>query len=124
MRKKTMEEYLEAICFLEQKEGTVRPGRIATVMGVKPPSITEMLQKLEQEGLVIYHSYAGVRLTASGREIALRLVKRHKILAEFLQMIGVSRRRAEKDACQIEHHISDETVERIEKFVHQHRGDE
>jgi DtxR family Mn-dependent transcriptional regulator len=117
MRKKTVEEYIEIISSLEREEGEARPGRIATQMGVKPPSITEILQKLEQEGLVFYKPHAAVHLTSSGRTMAQRLEKRHAILSEFLQTIGVSTMRAEKDACQIEHHISDETVKKIEEFV-------
>jgi Mn-dependent DtxR family transcriptional regulator len=117
MRKKTVEEYIETIASLEREEGEARPGRIAARMGVKPPSITEMLQKLEQEGMVFYKPHAAVRLTSSGYALARRLERRHAILAEFLQTIGVNRARAEEDACQIEHHISDETVEKIEEFI-------
>jgi DtxR family Mn-dependent transcriptional regulator len=117
MRKKTVEEYIEVISSLERDEGEARPGRMAAKLGVKPPSITEMLRKLEEEGLVIYRSYSGVRLTPAGRAIAGCLARRHEILAEFLTLIGVSRARAEKDACQIEHHISEESVERIEEFI-------
>jgi DtxR family Mn-dependent transcriptional regulator len=117
MRKKTVEEYIEVICSLEREEGEARPGRMAARMGLKPPSITEMLRKLEEEGLVIYRSYSGVHLTPAGLAIARNLTRRHEILAEFLISIGVTRNRAEKDACQIEHHISEESVERIEEFV-------
>ncbi len=121
MRKKTVEEYIEVISSLEREEGESRPGKMATRLGVKPPSITEMLRKLEEEGLIIYRSYSGIRLTPAGRTIARCLSRRHEILSEFLVQIGVSRTRAEKDACQIEHHISEESVKKIEEFIHQSR---
>jgi DtxR family Mn-dependent transcriptional regulator len=117
MRKTTVEEYIEIISSLEREEGEARPGRIASRMGVKPPSITEMLQKLEQEGMVLYKPHAAVHLTSSGRALARWLERRHAVLSAFLQTIGVNRTRAEEDACQIEHHISDETVEKIEEYI-------
>jgi DtxR family Mn-dependent transcriptional regulator len=124
MRKKTVEEYIEVISSLEREGGEARPGRIAAIMGVKPPSITEMLRKLEEKGLVIYRSYGGVHLTPEGHAIARNLARRHRILAEFLISIGVTRNRAEKDACQIEHYISEESLERIEEFVRRSRTQE
>ena len=57
MRYKTIEEYIETICVLEQRNGRAQTGMIATHLGVKPPSITEMLQKLERQGLIHYESY-------------------------------------------------------------------
>lgn len=117
MKEKTIEEYLETIYILERKEGRARTGMIASEMNVKPPSVTEMLQKLENEGLVRYESYHGVSLSTSGKKRAQELMKNHKVIADFLEIIGVERELAEIDACQIEHHVSTKTIERLEKFV-------
>ena len=117
MRKKTVEEYLELIYDLEKKEGLARPGIIAAEMNVKPPSVTEMLRKLDKEGFVNYRSYAGATLTPQGRKIAGKLMKKHRIIEDFLVMIGVDEKQSEIDACQIEHHVSEASIRQLEKFV-------
>ncbi len=117
MRQKTIEEYIETIYVLEKKEGCAHTGRIAAEMNVKPPSVTEMLQKLQNEGVVRYEAYAGATLTLSGKKKARELMKRHRVIADFIEIIGVERGAAEIDACQIEHHVSSKTMRRLEKFV-------
>lgn len=117
MRKKTAEEYIETIYELEKKDGKARTGLIASELNVKPPSVTEMLQKLQNKGLVKYETYIGVELTSKGREIAKKLRKKHELIGHFLEIIGVEKELAEIDACQIEHHVSPKTMERLEKFV-------
>ena len=117
MRRKRVEEYIEIIHALELEEGRAATGRIAAEMGVKPSSATEMLQKLQNEGLLHYESYAGATLTDSGRRLALELKGKHRAIADFLEIIGVDRSSAEKDACQMEHHVGQETMERLKKFV-------
>lgn len=117
MRKKTIEEYIETIYVLEKKEGRACTGKIAAELNVKPPSVTQMLGKLEDRGLVKREHYGGSRLTPSGKKIAKDLMKRHEVIAEFLQILGVASDLAEVDACQIEHHVNLETMDRLEKFV-------
>ncbi|MDH7593070.1 MAG: metal-dependent transcriptional regulator [Methanomicrobiales archaeon] len=124
MRRKTAEEYIEAIFRIQLNEGgKASTGMIAATLGVSPPSITEMLKKLEREGLVFYEPHAGVRLSQKGQRIAERLSMRHALLASFFQSIGVSPERAERDACQIEHHISEETIARIDEFMQKCRDE-
>lgn len=118
MRRKTIEEYLESIYRIQREsDGRASTGRIASLLGVSPPSITEMLKKLGDEGLVVYEPHAGVELSARGWKIAEHLSRRHALLASFLRSIGVSPECAEQDACQIEHHISEETIARIEEYL-------
>jgi DtxR family transcriptional regulator, Mn-dependent transcriptional regulator len=117
MRKKTVEEYIEIIHALEVREGRAATGKIAAEMGVKPSSATEMLKKLQKEGLLQYETYAGATLTDSGRRLALELNSKHKAIADFLEIIGVDRCVAERDACQMEHHVGQETMEKLERFV-------
>jgi Mn-dependent DtxR family transcriptional regulator len=117
MRHKTIEEYIETIYVLEQRDGRAQTGIIASHMGVKPPSITEMLQKLEREGLIHYESYTGATLTSSGKKIARELMQKHRVIAELLEVLGTDREKAEIDACQIEHHVSPEILKRLEQFV-------
>ncbi len=117
MRRKTVEEYIEIIHALELTEGRASTGRIAGEMGIKPSSATEMLQKLQKEGLLQYESYAGATLTDAGRGLAQELEGKHKAIASFLEIIGVQRSVAEHDACQMEHHVGRETMAQLEKFV-------
>ncbi len=117
MRKKTIEEYIELIYILEQKDGHAHTGSIATEMDIKAPSVTQMLQKLEKEGLVQYQSYTGATLTKKGKKLALHLMEKHRVIREFLELIGIDEVTAERDACQIEHHISTGSVRQLEKFV-------
>ncbi len=117
MRKKTIEEYIELIYILEQKDGHAHTGTIASEMDIKAPSVTQMLQKLEREGLVQYQSYTGATLTKKGKTMALHLLEKHRVIREFLELIGIDEKTAERDACQIEHHISTDSVRQLEKFV-------
>jgi DtxR family Mn-dependent transcriptional regulator len=123
MRHKTIEEYIETICALEQLDGRAQTCMIASCMGVKPPSITEMLQKLEREGLIHYESYNGATLTSSGKKMARELMQKHRVIADLLEILGIDRDQAETDACEIEHHVSPETLKRLEQFVEFTRND-
>ena len=123
MRHKTIEEYIETICVLEKRDGRAQTGMIASHMGVKPPSITEMLQKLERQGLIHYESYTGATLTRSGKKMARELMQKHRVIADLLEILGIDPEQAETDACQIEHHISPETLKQLEQFVDFARND-
>lgn len=117
MKTKTIEEYTEVIYALQQKHGHVHTNDLASTLGVAPPSATEMLQKLADRNLVNYVPYRGVTLTKKGEKMARELKQKHKTLAEFLEIIGVEKKDAEMDACQIEHHVSPQTVKQLNKFV-------
>jgi len=123
MRHKTIEEYIETICVLEQRNGRAQTGMIATRLGVKPPSITEMLQKLKRQGLIHYESYTGATLTSSGKKMARELMQKHRVIADLLEILGIDREQAETDACEIEHHVNPETLKRLEQFVEFARND-
>jgi DtxR family Mn-dependent transcriptional regulator len=111
------EGYVETIHSLIKEHGYARVADIATILNVKPPSVTNMLRRLDGQKFVEYKRYRGVVLTTKGRLLAEALEKRHWALKEFLTMIGVSDENAEKDACEIEHKINRETVEKLAKFV-------
>jgi DtxR family Mn-dependent transcriptional regulator len=113
MRQKTVEEYIEIIYSLEIREGRATTGKIASEMKVRPSSATEILKKLQNEGLLKYETYAGATLTSSGRRLAQEL----RSIADFLEIIGVDKEMAEIDACQMEHHVGKETMKRLETFV-------
>jgi len=117
MKTKTVEEYVEVIYALQKKHGHVHTNDLASTIGVTPPSATEMVQKLADKNLVNYIPYRGVTLTKDGEKMARELMRKHKTLANFLGIIGVDRKNADIDACQIEHHVSPQTMKQLHKFV-------
>ena len=117
MRRVTREEYIEVIFELCEEGQKVQTGQIAERMDVKPPSVTEMLGKLQDDGLVKYEPYIGVELTAKGKKLAMELMATHKVIADFLEILGIDRENAEIDACVIEHHMSKESAQRLKQFV-------
>ncbi|HIE34283.1 MAG TPA: metal-dependent transcriptional regulator, partial [Candidatus Altiarchaeales archaeon] len=111
MYSKTVEDYLEAIYSIIQRKGHARTKDISRELDVSPASVTEMLNKLDNEGLVDHKKYGGVKLTSEGGRIAKAIKIRHKTLRKFLKIILVSDKSAEKDACNLEHGLSPETIE-------------
>ncbi len=111
------EGYVETIHSLIEERGYARVSDIAAALGVKPPSVTSMVRRLDEQKFVDYTRYRGVVLTRKGRQLAEALGKRHRALKAFLVMIGVSEENAERDACEIEHKMNRETVEKLAKFV-------
>lgn len=118
MIKNIVEEYLETILYLTRGGGTAKTKDIADAMGVKPPSVSEMLAKLGEEGYVDYRPYVGASLTEKGRTEAARMERRHQLLETFLvDTLGVERDQAHHEACELEHAISDSTTARICSFL-------
>ena len=113
----SMEDYLEIIYRLEEKKGFARTSDISSFFGHKPSSVTGMLQKLDEQGLVNYEKYRGVTLTAKGKQLAKDVSRRHETLVSFLKVLGIDKEIAEEDACRIEHAVHKETIERLRNFV-------
>lgn len=113
-----MEDYLEAIARLGDRDQEVRVTELSTALGVKKPSVSAALEKLAQEGLVRHERYGRVGLTAEGKQAAADVRRRHETLARFLtEVLGMEREIAERDACKMEHVVSPATFERLTKFV-------
>jgi DtxR family Mn-dependent transcriptional regulator len=111
------EGYIETIYNLIQTHGYARVADISETLNVKPPSVTNMLQRLDKQKFVTYTKYRGVILTPKGKYLAKALERRHKALRGLLIMMGVNEETADRDACEIEHRIDHETVKRLAKFV-------
>ncbi len=118
MRKNITEEYLETILYLTKGDRLAKTKDIAEAMGIKPPSVSEMLMKLKDEGYVDYQPYAGVTLTEKGSAEAVQIERKHQLLETFLvDTLGVDRDKAHDEACEMEHSISDSTLTRICAFL-------
>ena len=111
---KSLEDYLEAIYMVAQKKKTVRVKDLIKMLDVKTASVIGALKKLEQRGLVEHEHYGYIEMTPEGKKKAIRIYEKHTVLIRFLtEFLKVNNKTAEKDACLIEHCISDETFSKI-----------
>lgn len=118
-----MQEYLETILRLEDEGKVARTGEIAVHLKVAPPSVTDMIQKLERAGMVQYEPYKGAVLTPAGREVARAILSRHRIMQAFLQeFCGMGHREAHEAACDMEHTIPPQLESWMATFLEEHRG--
>ncbi|MCW4018442.1 MAG: metal-dependent transcriptional regulator [Candidatus Bathyarchaeota archaeon] len=113
----TEETYIETIDALLRKLGYAVVTDIAKELGVKSPSVTSMLKKLDSLGFVKYTPYRNVFLTQKGNDLAVFLKKRQNSLQAFLALLEVDKDISEEDACAIEHIVHGETLEKLSKFV-------
>ena len=112
-----VEDYLEVVYELIQKKGYARPADIAEFLGVKSPSVTSMLQRLDRMELVAYERYRGLTLTEKGERIAKSVQQRHRTILKFLPILGVEEKIANSDAEGIEHHVHKATIDRIARLA-------
>ncbi|HEV8405213.1 MAG TPA: transcriptional regulator MntR [Nitrososphaera sp.] len=112
-----MEDYLEVIYELIAQKGYATTVDISSYLNVSSPSVTKMLQRLNESGHLNYEKYRGISLTESGIAVAKNIHDRHGVLAEFLKIIGVDEDTASRDAEGIEHHLHPETLKKLEEFI-------
>jgi DtxR family Mn-dependent transcriptional regulator len=109
----SLEDYLEMVSFLSD-EGEVRVTDIAARLGVSKPSVLTALKVLEEQGLLEHERYRSVSLTQKGANQAAEIRGRHHFLTAFLRdVVGVEPVTAEKDACKLEHILSEETLKKM-----------
>jgi DtxR family transcriptional regulator, Mn-dependent transcriptional regulator len=113
-----MEDYLETIYVLDQKNEAVRVRDISALMDVKKSSVNNAVSVLANKGLVKHEKYGYVALTGEGRRVSTVIKKKHDLLVRFLEeILGIDNNVAIEDACRIEHAISSVTNERLKKFI-------
>ena len=103
------EDYLECIHMESLRRGFVRSIDIANALGYSKPSVSVAMKNLEENGYIWRDEDRFIHLTEAGKSIALRIYERHETLAALLMKLGVSEETAYKDACKIEHDLSDES---------------
>jgi DtxR family transcriptional regulator, manganese transport regulator len=116
-----VEDYLERILELINSKGYARVIDIAAALKISQASVTNMVQRLDAEGLLKYEKYRGLILTAGGKKLARRIAERHKLLTEFLRLLGVEDRVIDQDVEGMEHHISPSTLRAIAALTQQLR---
>jgi Mn-dependent DtxR family transcriptional regulator len=112
-----MEDYLEVIYELIQKKGYATAIDISESLNVSSPSVTKMLQRLDESKYLRYERYRGISLTNEGVSMAENIHEKHSLLIEFLKMIGVDENVANIDAEGIEHHLHPETLKKLQVFI-------
>lgn len=120
----SMEDYIEIIYNLIDTKGYARVTDIAEALEVHPSSVTKMVQKLDKDDYVNYEKYRGFVLTDKGNKVGKRLVFRHDLLEEFLEIIGVEEENIYDDVEGIEHHLSWNAIDRIADLVTYFKEDE
>ncbi len=111
------EMYLETILILKRRFGYVRSIDIANEMNVSKPSVSRAVGLLKENGYITFDPNGMILLTETGRCVAEKIYERHEVLTGYLSAIGVSADTAARDACKIEHVISDETFGFIKKHL-------
>lgn len=111
------EDYLERILMLKEKNGEVISIDIANSMGYTKASVSRAVKNLKENDYITVDSKGRIELTDKGNEVALKMLNRHRIFKSFFMKCGVSEEIAERDACKIEHDISDETYNAIINYI-------
>lgn len=109
------EMYLETIYILSAKGNSVRSIDVGEYMGFSKPSVSRAVSILKKGGYVVMDGEGYLTLTDNGFRVAKKIYERHTVLTNFLVSLGVSGETASKDACKMEHDISDETFEAMKR---------
>lgn len=113
-----VEDYLKAIYGIEQGGGAAATNDIANKLAIAAASVSGMVRRLADHGLVSYERYRGVRLTDAGRRAALRTIRRHRVIEAYLaRALGYPWDRVHEEAERLEHAVSDELVDRMAAAV-------
>lgn len=107
------EDYLESILRLEEQGKQVRSIDVVSDLGYSKPSVSVAMKKLRESGHVQMDEVGFITLTPTGRAVAMRTWERHRTLRDFFIRLGVEPAVAERDACKVEHDLSDETFKRL-----------
>ena len=114
-----VEDYLERILELINTKGYARVVDIAQSLKISQASVTNMVQRLDAEGLLKYEKYRGLALTTAGEALALNITRRHQLLTDFLKLLGLDDEVIYHDVEGMEHHISPPTLRAIEALTQQ-----
>jgi DtxR family Mn-dependent transcriptional regulator len=119
MASSTVEDYLKQILLEEQRSGgRVPTGALAAALGVTPGSVTTMVKTLADSGLVDHEPYSGAALTVAGRQLALHVVRRHRLVELFLvRVLGLDWSEVHAEAERLEHAVSERVIDRMDEML-------
>ena len=111
------EDYLEVIAELVELKGYATTLDISRYMNVSPPSVTKMLQKLDEKKYIEYEKYHGINLTTNGKQVADSIRRKHSILLEFFEILNIGQEIANQDTEGLEHHLNPKTIRQLRNYI-------
>ncbi len=124
MRNETVENYLKAIFQIESQKGNVSTTSLANWLGISAASVTSMIKKLSEKNLVHYQPYYGLTLASQGRKMAIQIVRRHRLIEQFLvQILDVPWDQVHDEAEKLEHALSEDLLNRIDALLRSPQAD-
>lgn len=114
---RSSEDYLETILILSKRLPVVRSVDIATELNFSKPSVSVAMKHLRENGCIKVNPAGFITLTPKGMQIASNVYERHQVLSGWLVSLGVNPETAAEDACEMEHHISDESFRAMKSFI-------
>ena len=117
---KSSEDYLETILLLSKRLPVVHSVDIAAELNFSKPSVSVAMKHLRENGCIEVSSAGFITLTKKGLEIATSVYDRHQVLSDWLISLGVAPETATRDACEMEHQMSNESFQAMKKFILEH----
>ncbi len=113
-----VEEYLEAIHRLEEKKGVAKTSELAETLNVTFGTVTNTVENLEKQGLIVHVPYKGIKLTNKGRKIALSIIRKHRLSERLLtDILGMNWSKVHDAACRLEHSLTDDVLKHLERIL-------
>ncbi|MBI2445013.1 metal-dependent transcriptional regulator [Candidatus Micrarchaeota archaeon] len=118
------EDYVRGVYYLQKTQGAAKPSDLAKRLDVSKNTVTLMVQKLAEKGLLRYKPYADIELTAEGQKLAKKLTYKHRLIELFLaKVLHVPAGEVHEEACRLEHDFSKTSIHSIEKLLGHPRTD-
>lgn len=118
MKSASKEDYLRGIYHLMEDNKEVKSVELADYLNITKPSVSQMLQELDKEGLIDYKKYSRLKLTDKGRKIAEKVTFKHRIIETFLKsMLKINSTEIHEEAHRLEHAFSDKSINRLRKML-------
>ncbi len=114
---------MKSILILDKRNGSVRSVDIAVEMGVSKPSVSNAMKRLREANMIYIGKGGRIIFTDEGRAFAEKVYSKHSLLSRVLRFMGVNKETADKEACLMEHVISDETYECLDEFINSHSNE-
>ena len=123
MISKALEEYLKTMYILKKQTGNIRVTDVANKMNCTKPSVNKALRNLKANNLVSYEAYGTIELTKNGEDVAKKVIEAYDIVYLFLKdVLNLNKQDAEEEAENIKSSISDNTLNKLAKYVHKNIG--
>lgn len=123
MISKSLEEYIKTMYFLKKQNGNVRVTDVADKMGCSKASVNKALNNLKDNELVKYETYGTIEITSEGEDLAQKIIESYDIIYVFLKdVLGMESEKAKTEAENMKSAMSDETINKLARYVHQVLG--